>query len=405
MPKARRGRGEGSISKRPDGLWTAQISLGYDGEGKRIRKTVYGKTKKEVQQKILQLQQDALTGIPIKQDKITIDQHFQDWFRAKKPNLKATTYDGYVRLYTTHIKPVFGGLQVKALDYRRINAFYELLDEKGLSKRTTAYIAFILNSGLEDAVKKGIIQTNPAKLASRRSQEKKEARFLNQDELRLFLNAIVGERLEDAYILALYTGLRPGEWLGLSWDAVDWKGKKITVKQSLKELSGQVFLGEVKTNAGRRTISIPPVVIEALKRRKKQQLEDQLVAGENWDNEHNLIFTTRAGKPLRRTGIAKREWKRVLLKMVEMKLGRPLTKEERKEPGNIIRQAGLEEVTFHTLRHTHASILIFQGVDPKTISKRLGHTNIAFTLQVYGHLFPGQDERAADKTEAFLKTL
>ncbi len=410
MPKkTRRGRGEGSIAQRPDGLWAGQVSLGYDAEGKRIRRTVYGKTKREVQEKILNLQQDALTGKPVKQEKLTVDQHFQDWFRTKITNLKATTYAGYVQLYDTHIKPVFGGLQVKALDYRRINAFYELLDEKGLSKRTVAYVAFVLKSGLDDAVRKGIIPSNPAKLAAKRTQDKKEARYLNQDEMRLLLDATVGERLEDAYILALHTGLRPGEWLGLSWDAVNLEERKLTVKQGLKELAGKVFLGDVKTNAGRRTITLPPAAVAALKRQKKRQLEDRLAAGEKWNNEHNLVFTTRTGSPLRRTGIAKREWRRVLFRMaeksLEKKFGRPLTKEEKKDRDRLIRQAGLHDVTFHTLRHTHASVLIFQGVDPKALSKRLGHTNIAFTLQVYGHLLPGQDERAADAVETFFKTL
>lgn len=415
MPKkARRGRGEGSIIQRPDGLWAGQVSLGYDAEGKRIRRTVYGATKKEAQEKILTLQQDALTGKPVKQEKLTIDQHFQDWFRTKKTNLKVTTYAGYVQLYDTHIKPVFGGLQVKALDYRRINALYELLDEKGLSKRTVAYVAFVLKSGLDDAVRKGILSSNPAKLAAKRTGEQKEARYLKQDEMRLLLDAAVGERLEDAYILALHTGLRPGEWLGLPWDAVDLEEKKLTVKQGLKELSGKklpvkVFLGDVKTNAGRRTITLPPAAVSALKRQKKRQLEDRLAAGEEWSNEHNLVFTTRTGNPLRRTDIAKREWRRVLFgmaeKSLEKRLGRSLTKEERKDRNQLIRQAGLHDVTFHTLRHTHAGILIFQGVDPKTLSKRLGHTNVAFTLQVYGHLLPGQDERAADAVEAFFKTL
>lgn len=414
MPKkARRGRGEGTITQRPDGTWTGQVSLGYDAEGKRIRRTVYGKTKREVQEKILKLQQDALTGKPVKQEKLTIDQHFQDWFRTKKPELKITTYAGYVQLYGTHIKPVFGGLQVKALDYRRINALYELLDEKGLSRRTVAYVAFVLKSGLEDAVRKGIIPANPAKLAAKRGQDRKEARCLNQDEMRLLLDAAVGERLEDAYILALHTGLRPGEWLGLSWDAADLEAKKLTVKQGLKELSRKgsprVFLGDTKTNAGRRTITLPPAAAAALKRQKKRQLEDRLAAGEKWGNEHNLVFTTRDGAPLRRTDIAKREWKRVLFRMAEKSLetkhGRPLAKEEKKDRNAVIRRAGLDDITFHTLRHTHASILIFQGVDPKALSKRLGHTNIAFTLQVYGHLLPGQDERAADAVEAFFKNL
>lgn len=400
--RKRRGRGEGGIYQREsDGLWVSSISLGYDAAGKRIRRTVYGKSKKEVKEKLLALQQDALNGLPVKPEKLTVDQHFQDWFAAKRAELRKSSYDNYLIYYNTHIKPAFGGLQVKDVDYRRINALYALLDEKGLSKRTVAYIAFILKSGLEDAVKKGIIPSNPVKLAARRKQEKREARVLNQEEVRLFLEAIAGERLENAFILALHTGLRPGEWLGLPWDAVDWEGKKITVRQSLVENSGKPYIGDVKTSAGRRTISLSETAMAALRNQKKKQLEMQLASGPGWQNENGLVFTNQKGGPLLRANIDKGDWCRILLKIAEAKQGRPLTRKEKQEPRKTIENVGLAGITFHTLRHTHASILIYQGVDIKTISRRLGHENIAFTLQVYGHLLPGQDEGAADQMENF----
>ncbi|HHW26100.1 MAG TPA: site-specific integrase [Firmicutes bacterium] len=381
MAAKRRGRGEGTIHQRKDGLWVAQISLGYDAEGKRIRETVYGKTKAEVKEKLLKLQQDALKGQPVKPEKVTVAQHFEDWLRAKKPSVRAATYASYEGLYNNHVKPAFGHLRLKDLDYRRINALFESLDEKDLSARTVAYVGYLLRTVLEDAVRKGLIPANPAKLAVRRTYKTDEARYLNQEELKRFLNAAKGERLEDAFILALHTGLRPGEWLGLPWDAIDWKSSKLTVKQALKEVNGEVSIGEVKTKAGMRTISLSKEALAALRRRRKRQIEEKLACGPSWHNEHNLVFTNLQGGLLRRTNVSERDFKRVC------------------------DRAGIEGASLHTLRHTHASILIYQGADIKVISRRLGHENITITLQTYGHLLPGQDEGAADRMDAFIESL
>lgn len=381
MAAKRRGRGEGSIHKRKDGLWVAQVSLGYDSEGKRIRESVFGKTKTEVRDKLLKLQQDALKGLPVKPERLTVAQHMKDWLLAKKPDIRESTWTSYEGLIRVHIIPALGHLFIKDLGYRRINAFYASLDEKGLSKRTVAYVAYILRSSLNDAVAKGLIPSNPALLAAKRTYKDEEARCLTPDEVKRFLAAVKGERLENALILALHTGLRPGEWLGLSWDNVDLKAKTLTVTQTLSDLNGQVKLGPPKTKAGYRTISLSATAVTALKRQRIAQAEERLKAGETWNNEFNLVFTNRNGGPLRRTTIAQRDFTRVCKK------------------------AGIEGASLHTLRHTHASILIYQGADIKVISRRLGHENITITLQTYGHLLPGQDERAAAHMDAFTEAL
>ncbi len=384
MARKRRGRGEGSIHFNEDKkLWIGQISLGHDSEGKRIRESVFGKTKKEVQAQLLELQRDALTGPPVRLEKLTLAQHFEDWLRVKKVNVRESTYTNYATLCKTHIEPVLGAMLLVSLNYRQINAFYEHLDGKGLSKRTVAYVAYLLRTALDDAVKKGLIRQNPSRLAASRTYKTEEARCLTQNETRAFLKAAGGERLEDAFVLALHTGLRPGEWLGLTWDCVDFENKKITVTQSLNEIKGHMKLGDVKTAAGRRTITLSETTVKALRRQDIRQKKMKLKAGQNWNNELNLVFTNSTGGPLRRTTIARRDFKRIL------------------------RRAGLEGqgITLHSLRHTHASILIFQGADIKVISHRLGHENIVITLQTYGHLLPGHDERAAAKMDAFTAAL
>lgn len=403
--KGRRGRGEGGIRQRVDGRWEATISLGYDAQGKRVRRYVYGASKEEVRSKLAQFQQDALYGLPVKPEKLTFAQHYEDWLRTKEASRRSATYLKYRRIGKVHLLPVFGRLPLKDLDYRRINAFYQSLDKKGLAKSTIATIAACLKASLEDAVKKRLIPSNPAKLAMSRTPGHKEARFLKPEELKMFLEAAKGERLEDAFILALNTGLRPGEWLGLPWDAVDLDAAKLTVRQALHEEDGNVFLGEVKTKAARRTISLPAAAVQALKRQRKRQLEEQLAAGGSWHNDAGLVFTDTLGGFLRRTNVERRDLKRVLNKGKELELER-LVKAGFTKTGAARQAEGfLAGVTLHTFRHTHASILIAQGVDIKTISRRLGHENITTTLQIYGHLLPGQDENAARRMEEFLKML
>jgi len=382
MAKQRRGRHEGGLYKRKsDGLWVGNVSLGQDAEGKRIRKDVYGKTKKEAKEKMQQLQQDAMNGLPIKLEKVTVGQHFENWLRAKKGEVKKTTHASYSRIYSKHVKPQFGHLQLRDLCYMKINALYEQMDQKDLSARTVNYVCFILRAGLEDAVKKGLIPNNQAKLAAGRKQEKKEARFLTQEEMKRLLRACEGNRLGDAFILALHTGLRPGELLGLSWGAVNLEGKRLIVRQALHEESGELWLDDVKTHAGRRTISLSDAAIAALERQQQRQLDEFLALPDRWKNENDLVVTNTEGGLLSRTDAGKRYFK-------------PITE-----------KANLINVTMHTLRHTHATALIYQGVDIKTISRRLGHEDVAFTLQVYGHLLPGQDDKAAVAMDEFCNGL
>lgn len=373
-------KGTGSIyydEKRK--LYVGQISLGVDASGKRIRRTFYGKTEGEVQELIDKAKQDARSGLPVLPEKLTVADHFRDWLRAKKADVRASTYTNYETYVTTHILPALGHHKIRSLDYRMVNAFYETLEEKGLSARTIAYIAKLLRMGLEDAVRKRLIAENPARLAAKRSAGKKEARYMNQEEVAAFLKAAKGERLEHLFVLLLHTGLRPGEALGLPWDAVDLEARTLTVKQALHEVGPHLYLGEPKTSAARRTISLPNAAVAALKAQWKAQREEMMAKRATWRNADNLVFTDREGGYLRRTNIVRRDLKRIRERVREQTQGK----------------IDLEGVTLHTFRHTHASMLIFAGVDIKTVSRRLGHESITITLETYGHLLPGQDERAA----------
>lgn len=429
MPRARRGREEGSIFQRKDGLWVGRISLGYDAAGNRKRVTFYGKTKRETQAKLTKMQQDALVGKPLQTERIRVSQHFSDWLQGKRAGVKSSTYQKYEAIVRAHINSGLGHTWLKDLDYRRVNAFYDSLytKEPALAQSTIYEIAAILRRGLEDAVRKGLIPVNPAKLAAKQGKGEKEALFLNHQELADFLLAAKNERLENAFILAINTGLRPGEWLGLTWDAVDLTQGYLTVKQSLHEENGRLFIGDVKTKAGRRTISLNSEATQALRRQHKRQLEEKLVLKGYWSNELNLVFTNTKGGPLHRTNIAKRDMKCILsratlisvahrnnvsldeITTLNPKLVSVIPGTEVTLPNSridIIKETDIfPDICLHAFRHTHASMLIAAGVDIKTISCRLGHENINITLQTYGHLLPGQDERAAEMMDVIMANL
>lgn len=425
-----RGRGEGSVHQRKDGLWEGKVSLGYDARGKRIRPTVYGRTKREVLEKIRQLQQDAREGLPVQPTKITVREHFEDWLRVKKQSVASATYLKYESLIRTHIVPRIGHIRLQDLDYRQIDLLYESLDELGLSRSTVADVAALLRRGLDDAVRKRIIRENPARLAASRSPGKSKARYLTQAEIDVFLRAAKGERLEDFFALALSTGLRPGELLGLTWDAIDWAKNTIEVRQALHEEGGRLFLGPLKSQAAYRTISLSDVSAQALRRQRRRQAEERLRVGDKWTNKDDLVFTDQRGGYCRRTNILRRDLRRILNRAAVIRVAERLgydADEALELNGPHLPQRALREgdqlvmpdgrqvqvthrdpqdgVGLHTFRHTHASLLIYAGVDPKTVSQRLGHEDVAFTLRTYAHVMPGQDKQATSAVDRLLNQM
>src|SRR5690606_17193143 len=194
--------------------------------------------------------------------------------------------------------------------------------------RTIADVAALLRSALKDAVAKGLILRNPTDISIRPRAPKKEAKFLTEAELEVFLKAARGEFLEDFFILAVHTGMRASELLGLAWANVDLEGRKLVVRQAAHEIRGRMVLGDVKTEASRRIITLPTQAVEALKRQRKRQLELQLAAGAKWRNEQGLVFTNRLGGMLIRPHITRRDLRRVLNKAAVLNAARRLGVDE-----------------------------------------------------------------------------
>lgn len=388
----RRGNNEGSIYQRAsDGLWVGAISLGYDENGQLRRRTVYGKTKREAQEKMSKLMDDYRLGRNIEVNHMTVREHFEEWLREKARRVKQNTLNKYSRHTHNHIIPGLGRVKLTDLNYRHINQFFENLATKTwdngalrLGPTTQADIAQVLSMGLNDAVEKGLIPKNPVHSVERPQESEERPRFMDEDEWTIWMAAAEGERLQDFYIVGFHTGLRPSELLGLPWPNVDLDRGRIEVNQALHEDGGQIWIGQLKTKYSYRTISLGDECIAALKRQRYRYDEMRRKAGSQWQPpsvtrsySNDLVFTTETGGWLQRSTIYKYDLARVRSR------------------------SGLQDVGLHTLRHSHAAALIHMGANPLEVRDRLGHKDVAFTLQKYGHLYPRADERVAQLMDEY----
>jgi integrase len=235
-----------------------------------------------------------------------------------------------------------------------------------------------MHRALKQAARDGIAARNVAELVDRPRAERKEMRVLTPAQVATFLNAAEGDRLAALYRLAITTGMRQGECLGLGWADVDLEAAQIKVRHQLQtRVEGGPSLTEPKTARGRRVIDLSPLDVQALQRHRIQQLKDQLALGEAWRNDLNLVFVTQAGGPLDPSNV-------------------------RHAFARLLTRAELPRIRFHDVRHTAATLMLAAGVHPKVVSERLGHASVAFTLDTYTHYMPSMGRKAAGRLDALL---
>ncbi len=374
---AKRGQNEGSIYKRKDGRWVAVVNIGYK-HGKRSRKSFYGRTRKEVQGKLttaLAAQQQAL---PLPPEKQTVGGFLAYWLEESvKPSLRPKTYHSYAQLVRLHLDPALGRIRLTKLDPRHVQSFLNEKLEAGLSPRTVQYLHAILRRALGQALKWGLVARNVATLVDAPSVVRAEIQPFTPDEARMLLNTVKGNPLEALYSVALAVGLRQGEALGLDWSDLDLDGRTLRVRTSLQVISGEFVFQEPKTKKSRRTITLPECAVSALRLHRARQIQDRLKAGKRWQ-EHGLVFTTSIGTPIHPRNLV-RHYHRVL------------------------REANLPKKRFHDLRHTCASLLLAQGVQPRVVMEVLGHSQISLTMDTYSHVLPHVKDDAARQIDAILK--
>ncbi|MDT3681202.1 MAG: site-specific integrase [Truepera sp.] len=361
----RRAKGDGSITRRKNGLWQAATTIGYDENGKQLRKTVYGKTKEEVRKKLEDLRQQASsTGIPIEDP--TLGAYLERWLTEKARQVKPRTVESYRYTVEKYIAPKLGRVRLGKLTPLRIQAALgEIADE--VSPHTSNYCRSTLRTALDQAVKWQLLPRNPAAAVDTVRAEKREMTLWTTEQVGRILAHSERHRLHALFYLAITSGLRIGELLALTWS--DLKGSTLHVRRNLTKQDGRLTLASTKTTKGQRLVALAADTLEVLAEHRQRQDAELELAGEGWANPGHM-FTTEIGTFLDQRNVL-RVWHRLQ------------------------DQAGVPRARLHDARHLHVSLLVRHGLDASTIADRVGHTNPAFTLRQYTHLFEEQRLAAA----------
>lgn len=372
----RRGHGEGSIYRRADGRWVGAVSL----EGRK-RKYFYGKTRKEVQEQLNKALRDLQQGIRPPSGRQTLGQFIVTWIEeVAKLTVRPNTYASYERLVRVHILPdPIAQKSLAKLLPQDVQLFLNNKTKQGtLSPRSIQYLHAVLRRALEVALRWGLVGRNVAKLADPPPVTRPAIRPLSSEQARALLTAARDDRLYALYVVALATGLREAELLGLRWPDVDLDKGEIRVTQALQLIGGSFHLVEPKTQRSRRTVGLPPIAVSALREHKQRQMRERLAAGSTWQ-EWGLVFSSSCGTPLWRSNLL-RHFKRT------------------------VKSAGLPPMRFHDLRHAHASFLASEGIELRTIMEALGHSHIALTADLYTHLLPAWNEATRNALQRVLSS-
>lgn len=364
--RARRGRGEGSVFRRADGYWVANVSAGFNADGKRRRRTVYGKTKKEVQDKLRAM---GLSGSSIDAVSMTLETLLVRWLDSKETTVAPNTHANYKWLVEKQVKPRMGRMRLSSIAPLHVEAFYNEMAKDGASPRMRQLAGIVLSNALTYAVRMKLIPHNPAREIPKPRSVRRELFCWTAEQAAKFLEATEGDRLHGLYVLALATGMRQGELFGLHWTDVDFEGGYLVVRRSLENRAGAMRLKEPKTGKGRR-IDLPAFALDALNAHRQQSLAEGTLS--------DAVFVAPDGNYLQPSNMRQRSFDKA------------------------IERAGVPKIRFHDLRHTHATLLLAAGENVKVVSERLGHSTVKMTLEVYAHVLPGMQKQAADRMQKLL---
>lgn len=384
----KRANGEGCIYKKKvdsNGkctLWGANIMIGYKADGKKKIKTIYGKTQKEVKDKLEDYKKELLLNTyNVDYDNITLADYYYTWLMDKKLSYKATSFKDYEAIHRLYIKgrPI-GKVRLKKLSQTDLKRQYRDLMNEGITPQTIHRINTKLKACLNTAIREEVIIKNPCSLVELPKITKtKKREVLTAEEQASFIEAIQGHKLELLYIVALATGMRLGEILGLKWKYIDFTNNTIEVYNTIQRTF--VFDDNMKkklktieqtpkTENGTRTIPLPMSLIPKLKEHRKRQLENKLKYGQSY-NISDYVFTDEIGKIID-------------------------NKKPNRNLQSILKTLGIEPIKFHGLRKTYATRLFENGVPPKTVQTLLGHADIQTTLNIYTEVMDTEKQKAVD---------
>jgi integrase len=373
---AKNGNGEGSIyphKKNGKKVGYRGAYVVHTAEGPK-RRYVSGKDRDEVRQKLTEAMANRDKGFIYNDKNLNVGDYLDRWLSdAVRGTVRESTYSRDKYLVTNHVKPSIGRLKLKNVNALHLQRLYRDRLDQGLSGSTVQKIHHVLHKALRQAVSWDLIPRNPADAVKAPTPSSKEMQPLDAEQARALLEAARGDRLEALYVLAVHTGMRRGELLGLKWGDVDLNSATVRVRRSLTRTDNgrRLALGDTKNKKSRRTVQLTPRAVEALKRHWARQAEEKLKVGDLYGDQ-NLVFAGQGGGFINPSNLRQRSF-------------RPL-----------LERAGLPQITFHDLRHTCASLLFQRNVHPKFVQELLGHASVAITLDTYSHLLPGMGSEAAD---------
>jgi integrase len=371
----RRGNNEGSIYRRKDGYWVGQ----YGVETATGRKTryIYGKRREDVREKLTKAIADRDGGLVYDAGNITVGEYLDRWLNdSVRDTVRQRTWERYEQFVRVHLTPALGKIKLAKLTPAHVRGLYRDKLNSGLAPRTVLHIHRAFSKALKQAAADGLIPRNPAAPVKPPQPRGEEIRPLNREQVRVLFEAASGDRLEALYIVAVTAGLRRGELQGLKWEDLDLEAGMLQVRRTCSEPKGGHIFEAPKSGKG-RNIRLTQSAVAALRIHRRRQLEERMYKADLWQ-EQGLVFPSTVGTPL---------WGGNLNRAFKATLQR----------------AGLPKSTrFHDLRHTCATLLLKQAVNPKFVQELLGHADISLTLNVYSHVLPDMGDATADAMEAAL---
>jgi len=317
-------------------------------------------------------------GTYIKPAKLTVGEYLKQWLDDyAKQNLSPRSFERYQGIIQRYLTPAFGKLQLIQLRPQQLQKHYTEILNNGLNPTTVRYHHAVIHVALQTAVKWGLVSRNVADAVEPPRRRRTEMQIWNEDDINRFLETAKETQYYALFYTVLFTGMRRSELLALTWGDIDFIFSQVHVSRSLHHLKdGSYIFTQPKSDRSRRTIALPPSALLVLSDyHKAKEIERLLLDKPLTDSD--LVFSTLEGKPLRPNTIT-RAWT------------------------ILAARCGIKRIRFHDARHTHASLMLKQGIHPKIVQERLGHASIQMTLDTYSHIAPGLQEAAARKFDGIV---
>lgn len=370
----------GSIRRNSNGLWSFVVDTAPLGAPRRQVRRRGFRTRREAQQALDRLKASVDRGEFVERSREMVREYLEAWLPAIRGSVEPSTWESYERNVRNHLLPALGDIRLQALTPDDLSALYATLAESGrrdgrggLSARTIQYCHTILHRALADAVRRGSVVRNVADYAlvpaPKRRRRPAEMTTWTAGEVATFLEATRNERLYLVWHVALMTGMRRGEILGLRWRDSDLEAGRLRLVRQLRMVRHVPEFSDLKTDRSRRQVSLDPETLKLLRQHRRVQLEERLMVGDGYQ-DGDLVFARPDGSQYHPEAVSKVFDRRVA-------------------------RWRLPRITFHDTRHTWATLALQAGVHPKVVSERLGHASVAFTLDVYSHAVQGLDDDAA----------